>query len=40
MSHTHNFLFRSYVPSVVACLEDADSAIRETAKWVVVDLFE
>ncbi|KAL2824927.1 clasp N terminal-domain-containing protein [Aspergillus cavernicola] len=40
MNHTPNFLFRSYVPGVVACLEDADGAVRDTAKSTVIELFE
>ena len=33
-------MFRQYVPSLVACLEDADSAVRDTARLVVVELFK
>ncbi|KAL3480308.1 clasp N terminal-domain-containing protein [Aspergillus californicus] len=40
MHQTHNILFRSYVPNVVACLEDADGFVRDTAKSTVVHLFE
>ncbi|KAJ5097219.1 Protein stu1 [Penicillium angulare] len=39
MTKNHGLLFRQYVPSLVACLEDADSAVRDTAKAVVIDLF-
>ncbi|KAJ5793809.1 hypothetical protein N7457_000408 [Penicillium paradoxum] len=39
MTKHHGLLFRQYVPSLVACLEDADSAVRDTAKLVVIDLF-
>lgn len=39
MTKNHGLLFRQYVPSLVACLEDADSAVRDTAKLVVIDLF-
>lgn len=39
MTKNHGLLFRQYVPSLVACLEDADSAVRDTAKTVVIDLF-
>lgn len=40
MTKTHGLLFRAYVPSLVACLEDADSAVRDTAKLTVVELFQ
>lgn len=40
MTKSHGLLFRAYVPSLVACLEDADSAVRETAKTTVVELFQ
>ncbi|KAJ5950597.1 uncharacterized protein N7479_009010 [Penicillium vulpinum] len=39
MTKNHGLLFRQYVPSLVSCLEDADSAVRDTAKLVVIDLF-
>lgn len=39
MTKNHGLRFRQYVPSLVACLEDADSAVRDTAKVVVIDLF-
>ncbi|KAJ5127029.1 Protein stu1 [Penicillium atrosanguineum] len=39
MTKNHGLLFRSHVPSLVACLEDADSAVRDTARLVVVELF-
>ncbi|KAJ5091585.1 hypothetical protein NUU61_006455 [Penicillium alfredii] len=39
MTKNHGLLFRQYVPSLVACLEDADSAVRDTAKLVVIELF-
>lgn len=39
MTRNHGLLFRQYVPSLVACLEDADSAVRDTARLVVVELF-
>ncbi|KAJ5511925.1 HEAT type 2 [Penicillium expansum] len=39
MTKHHGLLFRQYVPSLVSCLEDADSAVRDTAKLVVIDLF-
>ncbi|XHG06949.1 hypothetical protein AWENTII_010121 [Aspergillus wentii] len=40
MTKTHGLLFRTYVPSLVACLEDADPAVRDTAKMTVVELFQ
>ncbi|KAJ5224765.1 Protein stu1 [Penicillium citrinum] len=40
MTRNHGLLFRQYVPSLVACLEDADSAVRDTARSVVVELFK
>ncbi|KAI2790963.1 Protein stu1 [Penicillium oxalicum] len=39
MTKHHGLLFRQYVPSLVLCLEDADSAVRDTARLVVVELF-
>ncbi|KKZ65297.1 hypothetical protein EMCG_08813 [[Emmonsia] crescens] len=39
MTRDRGVLFRTYVPSLVACLEDADSGVRETAKATVIDLF-
>ncbi|KAJ5577022.1 hypothetical protein N7535_003948 [Penicillium sp. DV-2018c] len=39
MTKNHGLLIRQYVPSLVACLEDADSAVRDTAKVVVIELF-
>ena len=40
MTKSHGLLFRTYVPALVACLEDADSAVRDTAKTTVVELFQ
>ncbi|KAN0086500.1 CLASP N terminal domain containing protein [Elaphomyces granulatus] len=40
MTKEHGLLFRTYVPSLVACLEDADSGVRETAKQTVIELFQ
>ncbi|OJD15856.1 hypothetical protein AJ78_03909 [Emergomyces pasteurianus Ep9510] len=40
MTRDRGVLFRTYVPSLVACLEDADSGVRETAKATVIDLFQ
>lgn len=40
MTREHGLLFRTYVPSLVTCLEDADSGVRETAKATVVELFQ
>lgn len=39
MTKNHGLLFRQHVPSLVACLEDADSSVRDTARLVVVELF-
>ncbi|KAJ5744703.1 Protein stu1 [Penicillium manginii] len=39
MTKNHGLLFRQYVPSLVACLEDADSSVRDTARSTVVELF-
>jgi CLIP-associating protein 1/2 len=36
---TENLPFKSYVPQLVANLEDADAGVRETAKTAVVELF-
>lgn len=32
--------FRSFVPHMVGCLEDADSNVREAAKAALVELFK
>ncbi|KAH2132105.1 suppressor of tub2 mutation [Aspergillus fumigatus] len=40
MTKNYGLLFRSYVSSLVACLEDADSNVRNTAKNTVIELFE
>ncbi|KAI5294117.1 suppressor of tub2 mutation [Ascosphaera acerosa] len=40
MTREQGLLFRAYVPSLVACLEDADNGVRETAKAVVIELFQ
>ncbi|RHZ66676.1 suppressor of tub2 mutation [Aspergillus turcosus] len=40
MTKNYGLLFRSYVSSLVACLEDADSSVRNTAKNTVIELFE
>lgn len=40
MTKSHGLLFRAYVPSLVGLLEDADSAVRDTAKMTVVELFQ
>ncbi|KAJ5975783.1 Protein stu1 [Penicillium waksmanii] len=39
MTKNHGLLIRQYVPPLVACLEDADSSVRDTARSVVVELF-
>jgi CLIP-associating protein 1/2 len=40
MHTTENLPFRSFVPLLVANLEDADPGVRETAKMAVVELFQ
>lgn len=39
LNNTEGLQFKGFVPSLVACLEDADGAVRETAKSCVVELF-
>jgi CLASP N terminal len=39
MHKTDALPFRSFVPSLVACLEDSDGGVRETAKSCIVELF-
>ncbi|RAL11116.1 uncharacterized protein BO97DRAFT_415306 [Aspergillus homomorphus CBS 101889] len=39
MSKNHGLRFRQYVANLVNCLEDADPAVRDTAKLTVVELF-
>jgi hypothetical protein len=39
MNQTEGLPFRSFVPLIIACLEDADPGVRETAKTAVVELF-
>ncbi|KAJ4354150.1 suppressor of tub2 mutation [Didymosphaeria variabile] len=39
MNKTDSLPFKSYVPQLVANLEDADAGVRESAKTAVVDLF-
>ncbi|KAF2668301.1 ARM repeat-containing protein [Microthyrium microscopicum] len=39
MHNSDGLPFRGFVPSLVACLEDSDGGVRETAKSVVVELF-
>jgi hypothetical protein len=39
MNKQENLPFRSFVPSLVASLEDADGMVRETAKSTIVELF-
>src|SRR5947207_10645379 len=36
----HNFSFRSFTPFMMKILEDANEAVRETAKEVVIELFK
>ncbi|KAL3449473.1 clasp N terminal-domain-containing protein [Aspergillus insuetus] len=40
MHNTHVILFRQYVPDIVACLENADSTVRDQAKTTILTLFE
>lgn len=40
MTKERGLLFRNYVPSLVACLEDADGGVRETAKKTIIDIFQ
>ena len=39
MNRDQGLQFRSFVPHLVACLEDSDGGVRETAKSAVVELF-
>lgn len=39
MHNKEGMHFKSYVPQLVACLEDADGMVRETAKSCIVELF-
>lgn len=39
MHKSEEMPFKTYVPQLVACLEDADGMVRETAKSCVVELF-
>lgn len=39
MNKAENLPFKSYVPQLVANLEDADVGVREAAKIAVVELF-
>ncbi|KAL2813723.1 clasp N terminal-domain-containing protein [Aspergillus granulosus] len=40
MHNTHVILFRNYVHDIVACLENADSSVRDQAKRTILSLFE
>lgn len=40
MAQIHDIRFRAYVPNMVACLEYADSGVREAAKLAIVGLFQ
>ncbi|KKY21468.1 putative heat repeat protein [Phaeomoniella chlamydospora] len=40
MVKEHGLKFRSYVPLLIVCLEDADGAVRDTAKATVIQLFK
>jgi len=39
MNQDQGLQFRTFVPFLVACLEDPDGTVRETAKSVIVELF-
>jgi len=39
MNRTDGLQFKAFVSQLVACLEDADGMVRETAKSCVVELF-
>ncbi|KAF2279212.1 uncharacterized protein EI97DRAFT_391888 [Westerdykella ornata] len=39
MNHSAGLPFRTFVPALIANLEDADAGVRETAKTAVVELF-
>jgi CLIP-associating protein 1/2 len=39
MNQTESLPFKGFMPSFVACLEDSEGAVRETAKSCVVELF-
>ncbi|KAE8148924.1 clasp N terminal-domain-containing protein [Aspergillus avenaceus] len=39
MGRDHGLLFRAYVPTLVGCLEDADSLVRDAAKGACIGLF-
>ena len=32
--------FKTFVPKIVQCLEDADGIVRDTAKAVIIELFK
>ncbi|KAL1883458.1 suppressor of tub2 mutation [Paecilomyces lecythidis] len=40
MTKQHGLLFKNHVGRLVACLEDADSGVRDTAKATVIELFQ
>lgn len=40
MTRDHGLRFRAHLSKLVACLEDADSGVRETAKSTVIELFQ
>lgn len=35
-----NIAFRTFVPNIVDCLEDADGSVRRTAQTTVIELFQ
>lgn len=40
MTKQYGLLFKNHVGRLVACLEDADSGVRDTAKATVIELFQ
>lgn len=39
MHAQHGLQFRGFVPPMIECLENADGAVRETAKTAIIELF-
>lgn len=40
MHHEHGLQFRSFVPTLMELLEDADGMVRDVARNTVIDLFQ
>ena len=40
MNQEQGLQFRSFVPRIVDCLEDADGTVREAAKVTAIELFQ